>query len=387
MLLVMERKISRTILHLDLDTFFVSVSRLVHPELKDVPLLIGGTSARGVVASCSYETRRFGVHSGMPMRMALRLCPEARVMKGDYDRYTYYSDIITEIIAERSPAFEKASIDEFYLDLTGMDKFFGCWKWSSELRKYVIKETGLPLSQCLSVNKLVSKIGTNQAKPNGGIEVKSGTERDFIAPLQVKKIPMVGDVTAERLRHLGVQTVKKLREVPVRYLQMEFGKNGIELHKKANAVDESPVVGYSEQQSISAEKTFQIDTTDLHFLKNELVKLTEELSFELRKLNRLTGCITLKIRYSDFNTYSQQKQIPYCGHEKMLISIAVELFQKLYDRRVLVRLIGIKFSKLVGGNHQLHLYEDSEEEIELMRKIDWLRNKHGIAAVRRASSI
>lgn len=379
--------INRTILHLDLDTFFVSVARLVHPELKDMPLLIGGTSGRGVVASCSYETRRFGVHSGMPMRMALRLCPEARVLKSDFDRYTYYSDIITEIIVERSPAFEKASIDEFYIDLTGMDRFFGCWKWSSELRAYLMKETGLPLSLCLSVNKLVSKIGTNEAKPNRGIEIQSGTERDFIAPLQVKKIPMVGDVTAERLRHLGVQTVKKLREVPVRYLQMEFGKNGIDLHKKANAIDESPVISYSEQQSISTERTFQIDTTDVHFLKNELVKLTEELSFELRKLNRLTGCITVKIRYSDFNTYSQQKKVPYCGHEKMLITMVVELFEKLYDRRVLVRLIGIKFSKLIGGNHQLHLYEDSEEEVELMRKIDWLRNKHGLAAVRRASSI
>lgn len=378
---------SRTILHLDLDTFFVSVSRLVHPELKNVPLLIGGTSGRGVVASCSYETRKFGVHSGMPMRMALRLCPEARVLKGDYDRYTYYSDIITEIITERAPTFEKASIDEFYVDLTGMDRFFGCWKWSAELREYLIRETNLPLSQCVSVNKLVSKIGTNEAKPNRGIEIKKGTEKDFIAPLKVSKIPMVGDVTAQRLRHLGVQTVKKLREVPVKYLQMEFGKHGIDLHKKANAIDETPVISYSEQKSISTEKTFAVDTTDLLFLKNEVVKATEELSFELRKLNKLTGCITVKIRYSDFNTYTQQKQIPYCGHEKILISIATELFQKVYDRRVLVRLIGIKFSKLVGGNHQLHLYDDAEEEIELMRKVDFLRNKHGLNAVRRAAGI
>jgi DNA polymerase-4 len=378
----------RTILHLDLDSFFVSVSRLLHPELKNMPLLIGGTSGRGVVASCSYETRKFGVHSGMPLGVALRLCPEARVLKGDYDDYSYYSDIITQILAERSPAFfEKASIDEFYIDLTGMDRFIGCWKWSSELRHYLIKETGLPLSQCLSVNKLVSKIGTNEAKPNGALEVKSGMERDFIAPLQVKKIPMVGNVTAERLAALGVQTVKKLREVPLRYLKMEFGKNGIDLHRKANAVDNTPVISYSEQKSISTEQTFHADTTDVHFLKNEILKATEELSFELRKLKKLTGCITVKLRYSDFNTYTQQKQIPYCGHEKILIATAVQLFLKLYNRRVLVRLIGVKFSKLVGGNHQLHLYEDSEEEIHLMQKIDFLRNKHGLTCVRRASNI
>lgn len=387
MLILSDERWQRSILHMDLDTFFVSVSRLLHPELREKPILVGGSSGRGVVASCSYETRRFGVRSGMPMRMALRLCPDARIVHGDYDQYSRYSGIITEILGERAPLFEKSSIDEFYIDLSGMDRFFGCMTWANELRNYIIRETGLPISQCLAVNKLVSKIGANEIKPNGSLQVAQGTEKAFISPLHVSKIPMVGDVMNQRLKHLGIVTIRKLQEVPVRYLQLEFGKYGIELHKKAHAIDESPVEPYSEQKSMSKETTFEIDTTDVAFLRAELIRLAEELSFELRQLHKLTGCVTVKIRYSDFNTNIQQRQIAYCAQERMLIDVALDLFDKLYQRRLLVRLIGVKFSKLAAGGHQLDLYRDNEEETNLFREIDWIRRRFGMDKVRRAVSL
>lgn len=339
------------------------------------------------MASCSYETRRFGVRSGMPMRTALRLCPGARVVHGDYDQYSRYSHIVTEILNERAPVFEKASIDEFYIDLTGMDRFFGCMAWADELRNYIIKETGLPISQCLAVNKLVSKMGAGEIKPNGSLYVEEGTEKAFISPLNVGKIPMVGDAMKQRLAHLGVVTIRKLQEIPARYLQLEFGKYGIELHKKAHAIDESPVKPYSEQKSISKETTFEIDTTDAAFLRAQLIRLTEDLSFELRQLHKLTGCVSVKIRYSDFNTHLQQRQIAYCAQERMLIDIALDLFEKLYQRRLLVRLIGVKFSKLAPGGHQLDLYRDNERETNLFREIDLIRSRFGINKVRRAISL
>lgn len=387
MLIITDKQWSRSILHMDLDTFFVSVSRLLHPELQEKPVLVGGPSGRGVVASCSYETRRFGVRSGMPMRMALRLCPDARIVHGDYDQYSQYSGIITGILNERAPVFEKSSIDEFYIDLTGMDRFFGSMTWANELRGYIIKETGLPISQCLAVNKLVSKIGANEIKPNGSLQVAEGTEKAFISPLHVGKIPMVGDMMNQRLKHLGIVTIRKLQEIPVRYLQLEFGKYGIELHKKAHAIDESPVEPYSEQKSMSKETTFEIDTTDVTFLRAQLVRLTEDLSFELRRHHKLTGCVSVKIRYSDFNTHIQQRQIAYCAQERMLIDIALDLFDKLYQRRLLVRLIGVKFSKLASGGHQLDLYRDNEQETNLFREIDLIRSRFGMDKVRRAISM
>ncbi|HHH54631.1 MAG TPA: DNA polymerase IV, partial [Bacteroidetes bacterium] len=190
---------NRAILHMDLDTFFVSVERLQNSTFNDKPVIIGGMSNRGVVASCSYEARRFGVHSAMPMKMAKLLCPQAIFLRGDMDSYTKYSNLVTEVIKDSAPTYEKASIDEFYLDLTGMDKYFGCYKWSQELRSKVIKETGLPISTGLSINKLVSKIGTGEAKPNGALEVPQGQEKPFLAPLSVKKIPGIGKVTYKKL--------------------------------------------------------------------------------------------------------------------------------------------------------------------------------------------
>lgn len=375
---------TRSVLHLDLDSFFVSVERIKNPQLNGKPLLIGGSSGRGVVASCSYETRAFGVHSAMPMRLAKRLCPDALVISGDMESYSKYSNMVTEVIKEQAPTYEKASIDEFYLDLTGMDRFFGCYQWATELRTKIIKETGLPNSMALSVNKLISKMGTGTAKPNGQKQIIAGTERDFIAPMSVKKIPMVGEKTAIQLYSMGVKTIDVLREVPPRLLEVEFGKNGTVLWNKANAIDDTPVEQYHEQKSLSTESTFHEDSTDVKFLQSKLACMTESLAFELRKMQKLTACVTVKVKYSDFQTETLQKQIHYSANDQVLLQVAKDLFNKLYQRRVLVRMIGIRFSHLVQGSQQITLFDDTEENVSLCQAMDKIRNKFGNEAVLRA---
>ena len=374
----------RTIVHMDLDSFFVSVSRLENSTLHNKPVIVGGTSDRGVVAACSYEARAFGVHSAMPIKLARRLCPDAIIIRGDYERYSYYSEVVTDIIKEDVPVYEKSSIDEFYIDMTGMDRFFGCYNYTSELRQRIMKETGLPISFGLSENKTVSKVATGEAKPNGQKQIDFGNEKLFLAPLSIKKIPMVGDKTYTLLRSMGVERVYTLQEMPPDLLTKVLGENGIVLWKKANGIDNTPVEPYSERKSISTEETFEQDTADVAFLKSLLVKMTEKLAFQLRSDNKLTACITVKIRYSNFDTHTTQSRISYTSSDHTLIAKAKELFDKLYERRMLIRLIGIRFSHLVGGGNQINLFEDSEEIINLYQTMDHLRKKFGNAAVSRA---
>ncbi|UCD61319.1 MAG: DNA polymerase IV [Flavobacteriaceae bacterium] len=377
----------KTILHLDLDTFFVSVERLINSELKHKPLLVGGTSDRGVVAACSYETRGFGIHSGMPMKMARELCPEAIVIRGNAGTYSKHSDLVTEIIREQVPLFEKSSIDEFYADLSGMDRFFGCYHYASELRKMIIKETGLPISFGLSVNKVVSKVATNEAKPNNQLKVDFGYEKPFLAPLSIKKIPMVGDKTYQTLRNLGLRKVKTVQEMPIDLMRRVLGANGAVIWKRANGVDNTPVIPFSDRKSISTERTFDRDTIDVSKLKGILIAMTENLAYQLRRGEKLTACIAVKIRYSDFNTYSKQLRIPYTSADHILIPKILELFRILYNRRLLVRLIGIRFSHLVPGNYQINLFEDTEEALNLYAAMDNIRERFGDKSVLRASGL
>jgi len=374
----------RTIVHMDLDSFFVSVSRLENSALHNKPVIVGGTSDRGVVAACSYEARAFGVHSAMPIKLARRLCPDAIIIRGDYERYSYYSEVVTDIIKEDVPVYEKSSIDEFYIDMTGMDRFFGCYNYTSELRQRIMKETGLPISFGLSENKTVSKVATGEAKPNGQKKIDFGNEKLFLAPLSIKKIPMVGDKTYTLLRSMGVERVYTLQEMPPDLLTKVLGENGIVAWKKANGIDNTPVEPYSERKSISTEETFEQDTADVAFMKSLLVKMTEKLAFQLRSDNKLTACITVKIRYSNFDTHTTQSRISYTSSDHTLIAKAKELFDKLYERRMLIRLIGIRFSHLVGGGNQINLFEDSEEIINLYQAMDHLRKKFGNAAISRA---
>jgi len=371
---------------MDLDTFYVSVEYLRNCRLKGKPVLIGGMSDRGVVASCSYEARKFGIHSGMPMRAALRLCSHAIVIKSDFEAYSKYSKLVTEVIKDTVPMFEKASIDEFYIDLTGMDRFFGCLKFSDELKKKVIKESGLSISYGLASNKLISKVATNEVKPNGQLEIPFGNEKTFLAPLSIMKIPGIGKETGYKLLKMGVETVKTLSEIPVTLMYNLLGKNGNELHRRANGIDESPVVPYREQQSISTEQTFETDTIDITFLYKQLVRMTEKIAYELRSKNKLTGCISVKIRYSDFQTEQKQASINYTAADHDLIQKAKELFDKLYTRRQLIRLIGIRFSDLIPGTYQINLFSDTQEQIKLYQAIDIIKKQYGEKYVIRAIS-
>ena len=367
----------RHITHMDLDTFYVSVECLRNSKLLGKPVLIGGMSDRGVVASCSYEARKFGIHSGMPMRAAKHLCSHAVIIKSDFEEYSKYSKLVTEIIKEKVPMFEKASIDEFYIDLTGMDKFFGCRKFSDELKQKVNKESGLSISYGLASNKLISKVATNEIKPNGQIEIPFGNEKTFLAPLSIMKIPGIGKETGYKLLKMGVETVRTLSEIPVKLMFNLLGKNGNELHRRANGIDESPVVPYREQQSISTEQTFETDTIDTNFMYKQLVRMTEKIAFELRSKNKLTGCISVKIRYSDFQTEQKQTSINYSAADHELIQKAKELFNKLYTRRQLIRLIGIRFSDLIPGTYQIDLFKDTQEEIKLYQAIDSVKKQYG----------
>ncbi|WP_028980534.1 DNA polymerase IV [Sporocytophaga myxococcoides] len=375
---------NRTIVHMDLDSFFVSVECKENKELKGKPVIIGGSGDRGVVASCSYEARKFGVHSAMSSKMARRLCPQAIWIRGDMEKYSRYSNEITEIIAESAPVLEKASVDEFYLDVSGMDRFFGCYKWTTELKQRIMKQSGLPISFGLSVNKTISKIATGEGKPNGAKEVPSGTEKGFIAPMPVSKIPMVGEKTTQYLNSLGIVDVKTLSNMPLEVMQSLLGKNGIVLWQRANAIDHTPVEPYSERKSVSTETTFEADTIDVKMIRSIILKMVEELCFSLRKEGWLTGCITLKLRYSNFDTCTKQKSIPYTASDEVLMQHIKELFDSLYNRRMLIRLVGVRLSHLVHGNYQISLFEDSAKKINLYQAMDKIRYKFGEDKVGRA---
>ncbi len=377
----------RSILHMDLDTFFVSVERLLDSRLNNRPVLIGGTSDRGVVASCSYEARKFGVHSAMPMHMARKLCPEAVVIKGNSYNYLKYSDLVSEMVREAVPLFEKTSIDEFYCDLTGLDRFFGCYQFAGELRQKIGKEIGLPISFGLSSSKTVSKVATGEAKPNNQIRIETGTEKPFLAPLSIRKIPMVGEKTHQLLVNLGIRKIHTLQEMPLDVMSKALGENGASIWKKANAIDPSPVVPFQERKSISTERTFDQDTIDVHKLRGLLIAMTENLAFQLRKGEKLTSCVTVKLRYSDFQTETMQCRIPYTSADHILIPKILELFEKLYSRRVLIRLIGVRFSHLVSGGYQINLFDDNEEQISLYTAMDDMRKKFGDRAVMKAAGI
>ena len=383
----MIRNDARSILHMDLDAFFVSVERLRDSRLKQLPLIVGGKNDRGVVAACSYEARTFGVHSAMPMKLAIQLCPDATVISGDMEAYVQHSKAVTEIIRERSPLFEKSSIDEFYIDLTGMDRFIGGYSWSGELRQNIIKETGLPISMGLSTNTLISKVATGECKPNGQTQIPQGEEARFLAPLPVRKIPMIGKKTADFLYEMGIRKVYTLREMPVEMLEAAFGKNGRVLWNKAHGIDNSPVIPYTERKSISTETTFESDTIDIRKLKSVLTGMAEKLTFKLRSEKKLTANISVKIRYSDFETVSRQMQIPYTSSDRILIEKTLDLFDKLYTRRVLVRLVGVRLSKLAHGNYQINLFDDTEEEIHLFEATDWIKKRFGTRSLMRASSL
>ncbi len=377
----------RHIAHLDMDQFFISVERLRNPKLAGKPLLIGGSNDRGIVAACSEEAMQFGIHVAMPMRIALRLCRYATVMKADFDEYSKHSMLITEIIKDSVPLVEKSNLDEFYADLSGMDKFFGCIKFTQELRQKIRKHSGLISSYGLASNKLVSKVAAGQVTPNGQLEIPFGKEKIFLAPLSIVKLPGVGKETAFKLIDMGVETIASLSKIPAEMLCDVVGKSGNELWRRANGIDESPVIPFQEKKSISIEHTFQQDTIDMNILHAKLAKMTESIAFELRQQKKVTGCIALKLRYSDGDTQTIQQSIAYCNTDHVLLDVVKELFRKLFTRRLLIRLLSIRFTNLIPGTYQINLFEDSQEMIKLYQSIDHIKKRFGEKLVGRANSI
>ena len=373
----------RTILHLDLDTFFVSVERLVNPSLEGKPVIVGGMGDRGVVSTCSYEARRFGVHSAMPMKMAKQLCSQAVFIRGDMELYSRYSRLVTEIIADQAPVYEKMSIDEHYLDLTGMDRFHDCQLWSHELRQKIIRETGLPISFGLSENKTVAKIATGEAKPNGEKQVPVPYVNSFLDPLSISKIPMVGEKTYALLSSMGVELIGTLRRIPPQAMEQVLGKHGLDIWKKANGHDSTPVCPYQERKSISKERTFEQDTIDVAAIKHYLARMVESLGFDLRSQHKLTGCVTVKIRYANFDTHDMQQRIPYTAFDHVLRDTVNGIFDRLYNRRMMIRLVGVRLSELVNGMPQLTLFDDNIELTQLYAAMDKIKRRFGENAIMR----
>lgn len=377
----------KAIVHYDLDSFFVSVERLKNPSLIGKPVVVGGSSERGVVASASYEARKFGVHSAMSSQLAKRLCPDAIFVRGDHESYTRHSNMVTEIITDMVPVVEKASIDEFYCDFSGMDKYFGCYKWAKDVKIRIAKETGLDTTFGLSTSKTVSKVATNEAKPNGKLQILAGYERLFLKPLTINKLPMIGDTTAKTLRTMGIQNIGTLAAMPLKLLETVFGKHGKLFWERANGIDDTPIVPYHDQKSFSKEMTFDKDTTDIVKLKSILVFMVESLTFDLRQQVKCAGTITVKIRYSNFDTYTRQTHVFYTSDDQVIIEKVMDLFDNLYDKRLLIRLIGVRLSRLVQGYSQINLFDNSSRFAALHQAMDKVKHKHGEKIVGRASGM
>ena len=377
----------RYIAHFDLDSFFVSVEMLNDPSLKGKAVIVGGSKDRGVVTTCSYEARKFGVHSAMPMKTAMKLCPHAILVRGTRGEYSRYSRWVTDIIAAKAPLFEKASIDEFFIDLTGMDKFFDPYQWTIDLRNQIMQETQLPISFGLATNKMVAKIATDEAKPNGYLFVQPGMEKQFLAPLPVNKFSGVGEHLFQSLKAMGIHTIKDLSETPVALLEKKLGKHGADLWQKSQGLHFGEVHAYHEAKSISTENTFEENLLDTAVLLSELVRMTEKIAFELRQDQKLTGCIAVKIRYPDFETTSRQTTIDYTLRDDELIPVAIDLFHKLYRKGKPVRLLGVRLSELTNHPVQASLFDDAEKKNNLYKAIDEVKNKFGKGSLKKARTI
>lgn len=381
------QKPQRYIAHFDLDSFFVSVEILLDPSLLGKAVVVGGSRDRGVVTTCSYEARKFGVRSAMPMRKAMELCPHAIVVKSSYGQYAKYSAWVTNIIAANSPLYEKASIDEFYIDLTGMDTFFNPLEWTIRLRQTIMDETGLPISFGLATNKLVAKIATDEAKPNGYLFVTPGKEKEFLAPLPVEKLGGVGKKSHQTLLGLGIYTIGDILKYDAGILEKALGKWGTQLIRQANGKSDSVVSPHRESKSISAENTFEENTSDLEILLAQLVGQAERVAYELRQEKKYTTCVAIKFRNANFETSTRQITIPATIADSDIIKAATDLFTKLYVPGTMVRLLGVRLAGLTDTGAQTNLFDNKTEQHALYEAIDAVKNKFGKSLLRKARTI
>jgi DNA polymerase-4 len=376
----------RHIAHLDLDSFFVSVEILHNPQLRGKPVIVGGGD-RGVVAACSYEARKFGIHSAMPMKQALQRCPHAIITNASRKQYSHYSRWVTELIAAKVPLVEKASIDEFYIDLTGMDRFFGVTAFAQSLREHITEKTGLPISCGLATARFIAKMATNEAKPNGFLVVPPGKEKEFLWPLPIDKINGVGEQTATLLKSKGLYHIEDIAKAPVELLISYVGKWGETLWEKAHGIGSTTISTEWEQKSVSHERTFGEDSQDVNFLLQQLLQLVEETAADVRAEQKMAGCLTVKIKYQDFEVNSKQGTLDYTALDDVLGAKAKQLFQELYQSGRKVRLLGVRCSQLVPISLQMSLFDQAAEKLQLYQAVDQLNNRFGKHTLTKAGSL
>ncbi len=375
----------RTIFHLDLDAFFVSVERILDPSLEGKPVIVGGDPhGRGVVAACSYEARRFGLHSAMPIRTAFKLCPQGIYLHGHFKEYSRYSRAVKNILSGYAPVIEQASVDEFYMDFTGCRRMYGSmFELASHLQKKIWVKLSLPCSIGIGGNKTVAKIGSDCMKPMGITYILPGMEKEFLAPMPVETIPGVGKVTMRELNSKGIYKIDDITKLPSDYFAAAFGKYGIDLWLKANGEGSEYLTVEREQKSISKETTFGSDVVNKEIIYNTLFELTGKVCHSLRENNWQAATITIKLRYSDFQTITRSKTIkPSSDDDKVIFETALNMLKKAQTRRVAVRLIGIGLTKFNEFSEQEVLFEDIEiKRKKLLRAVDWLRRKYNYSII------
>jgi DNA polymerase-4 len=317
----------------------------------------------------------------------MKLCPHATVIRGNHGRYSVASREVTQIIHDSVPLYQKTSVDEFYIDFTGMDRFHDCYQIASDLRQRIMRETGLPISFGMASCKTVAKMATNAAKPNGQLLIEQGKEKEFMAPMSIRKIPMLGEKTCQKLYQFGIEKIGDLQRVELKFLETVFGKHGRYIWERANGIDESEIVPHSDRKSISTENTFHTDVADKKTLETVLVSMTEELAFKLRKENKLASCLAIKVRYANFETHTVQEKIALTAAEHILIPGIKNLLKKAWNGHRPIRLIGVRLSNITQGSYQINLFEDNEERIKLYQAMDKINFKFGEKTVCRAAGM
>ncbi len=384
--------IVRSILHVDMDSFFVSVERLLDPDLVCKPVLVGGDPiGRGVVASASYEARKFGVHSAMPMARAVRLCPNAVVVHGSYERYGEFSAKVREIFLRFTPLVEMASLDEGYLDLTGTERLWGPdWKAAQTLRDSIHTGIRLPCSMGLGTNKLIAKVASSLAKPAGYLRILPGEEAAFLAPLPIGALPGIGPKTAERLHSFGLESVGDIAALGVDTLEGVFGEAGRDLWERSLGRHDAAVEPEREAKSVGREHTFPDDVDDPGVIIATLSHLSELVATSLREDKVLARTITLKFRYADFKTHTAARTLlDPTDDEGLILRVVRDLLRKNWNRRVRLRLVGISTGNLVKSGWQLDLFDRDriEKQVRLHQAVDAIRDRHGFTSIERARSL
>ena len=373
------------ILHMDMDAFFVSCEIQEDPSLKGKPVIIGSKDGRGIVSTCSYEARKYGVHSAMPGRQAYRLCPEGIFLKGRGALYRQYAEQVREIVREHVPDTAFASIDEFYCDLTGFERFYGAWDYARQLRHAIISGTGLPVSMGLARSKTLAKMATNAAKPNGEKFVRPGEEHDFMAPLPISAIPMVGPKFTQKLADLGLHKIEQLLDFDLDAFEQRFGKMGRSLYFKIHG-EGGRFGAPRERKSIGVERTLSEDTLDEDYLRRLLLGMAEKLAHQLRNKRLTSGCVNIKLRYHDFKTYTRQMTVPPTADDRKIHAAALQLFRQNWNPNKAVRLIGVRCTALQTAAEQANLFDNREKQSKLETVLDELKTKHGLQSVHRAAA-